>query len=112
MQSYHQGKLKDAQDLKDKLNHTTEQHSELSMQYDELKQQLNDEKLQKEDILQELERYKVYLPEAEGLLQEVNERHKGAYEEIKIQQKELQDYKHVVDQYESEILELNKNLKS
>jgi len=38
------------------------------MQYDELKQQLNDEKLQKEDILQELERYKVYLPEAEGLL--------------------------------------------
>lgn len=27
-------------------------------------------------------------------------------------QKELEDYKHVVDQYESEIVDLNKNLKS
>jgi|APSaa5957512535_1039671.scaffolds.fasta_scaffold334805_2 hypothetical protein len=32
--------------------------------------------------MSELERYKVYLPEAEGLLQEVNNRHQGALEEI------------------------------
>ena len=73
---------------------------------------LEKERESKAETVLELERYKVYLPEAEGLLQEVNERHKGAYEEIKIQQKEIQDYKHVVEDYEGEILELNRNIKS
>jgi hypothetical protein len=39
----------------------------------------------------ELERYKVYLPEADGLLQEVNERHKIAIQEIKSLQKESEE---------------------
>jgi chromosome segregation ATPase len=55
--------------------------------------------------MSELERYKVYLPEAEGLLQEVNNRHQGALEEIEQQQK-------IAAEYEKEILDLNKNLKN
>lgn len=52
---------------------------------EELKMSLAAEMKEKREILEELERYKVYLPEAEGLLQEVNGRHQQAMEEIQQQ---------------------------
>lgn len=72
---------------------------------EELNEKLAAETAEKEQILEELERYKVYLPEAEGLLQEVNGRHQDAMEEIQQQQT-------IAAQYESEILDLNKALKN
>ena len=66
---------------------------------------------ERQELLIELERYKVYLPEAEGLLQEVNERHKSALQELKSLQEENEEAQKMMSQYESEILDLNKNLK-
>lgn len=83
MQQYNEMKDK-ADRLQKTINDYMEQNQELSIKFDELQQTLLDERLVKDEIQQELERYKVYLPEAEGLLQEVNQRHKGAYEEIKL----------------------------
>lgn len=60
--------------------------------FSEVRAGLAEEKNGKEELLQELERYKQYLGEAEGLLKEVNERHKGACEEIMILQNEKDAY--------------------
>ena len=57
----------------------------------ELQAKIEAENVKKEDVMKELERYKVYLPEAEDLLQEVNERHKSALDELQALQKKHDD---------------------
>lgn len=79
--------------------------------FEDVQKMLSEERLKREEVEQELERYKVYLPEAENLLKEVNTRHRGAYEEINVLQKELENHRKVIDEYEAEIVDLNKKLK-
>lgn len=79
--------------------------------FEDVQKMLNEERIRREEVEQELERYKVYLPEAENLLKEVNTRHRGAYEEINVLQKELENHRKVIDEYETEIVDLNKKLK-
>lgn len=66
------------------INKYLDQNQELQVKFDEVRTALDEERTQRGEVEQELERYKVYLPEAENLLKEVNSRHKGAYEEIRV----------------------------
>ena len=52
--------------------------------------QLSSEVQEKEDLLKELERYKVYLPEADGLLKQVNKRLQDSLQEQQMSQKVIQ----------------------
>ena len=58
---------------------------------------LGEERESKNEITQDLERYKVYLLEAEGLLSEMNDRYKSSCEDNQFLQKEMDDYKQVID---------------
>lgn len=81
-------KKKELLELKDKhLNEQNKENEDIAEKLELANEQLKAEKEEKEQIVSELERYKVYLPEAEGLLQEVNNRHQGALDEIEQQQK-------------------------
>jgi DNA repair exonuclease SbcCD ATPase subunit len=79
-----EGKKKE---LLENLNEQNKENNDIADQFEVVNEQLKAEKEEKEQIMSELERYKVYLPEAEGLLQEVNNRHQGALDEIEQQQK-------------------------
>ena len=79
-----EGKKKE---LLENLNEQNKENNDIADQFELVNEQLKAEKEEKEQIMSELERYKVYLPEAEGLLQEVNNRHQGALDEIEQQQK-------------------------
>ena len=58
-------------DLSDQIQHRKSVEKALSKEQD-----------QKEQILHELQNYKIYLPEAESLLQEVNKRHQNSQKEL------------------------------
>ena len=102
MQMYHANKVNDLardhqqmkvelegkkKELLENLNEQNKENTDIADQFELVNEQLKAEKEEKEQIMSELERYKVYLPEAEGLLQEVNNRHQGALDEIEQQQK-------------------------
>lgn len=74
--------------------------ADVGVKKDKLELQLNKEHDQRKKIQAELENYKIYLPEAENLLQEVNKRHQAAQKEIESMKFKLAKEK---ESYENQI---------